>query len=124
MATDQKKSAIEAIGITRQRCWETDWVLEYDIIGLFDKIDHDLLLKALSCHTEEKRIHLYITRWLKIDKKGVSNEKTRGTPQGGVISPLLANLFLHYVFDKWMKKNYPSQKWCRFSYDGLIHCKT
>lgn len=118
------KSAIEAIGITRQRCWETDWVLEYDIIGLFDNIDHDLLLKALSCHTDEKWIHLYITRWLKIDKMGVSYEKTRGTPQGGVISPLLANLFLHYVFDKWMMNNYPSLKWCRFSDDGLIHCKT
>ncbi len=121
------KSAIEAIGITRQRCWKYNWVVEYDIKGLFDNIRHDLLIKAVKTHTNEKVIILYIERWLaaKIEtSKGQQIERKTGTPQGSVISPLLSNLFLHYAIDKWMERKYPQANWSRYADDGLIHCKT
>jgi len=119
------KSALDAVGITRQRCWKQDWVLEFDIKGLFDNIDHELLMKAVRKHTTCKWTILYIERWLKAPLQyadGAINERSRGTPQGGVVSPVLANLFLHYVFDAWMKKNHPGVLWCRYADDGLVHC--
>jgi RNA-directed DNA polymerase len=121
------KSALDAVGATRQRCWQYDWVLEFDIKGLFDNIDHELLMKAVRKHTSEKWIILYIERWLKASMQqadGTLTERSKGTPQGGVISPVLSNLFLHYVFDAWMTRNYPSMPWCRYADDGLVHCKT
>lgn len=122
-----KKSAIEAIGVTRQRCWKYDWVLEFDIKGLFDNIDHDLLMKAVRKHTDNQWNILYIERWLKAPlqyKDGTIVQRHKGTPQGGVISPVLANLFLHYVFDIWLTRQQPSMPWCRYADDGLVHCKT
>lgn len=121
------KSALEAVGVTRQRCWKCDWVLEYDIKGLFDNIDHDLLMKAVRKHTKNKWVILYIERWLKAPiqtEEGVQIQRDKGTPQGGVISPVLSNLFLHYVFDAWMKRNFPNVQWCRYADDGLVHCRT
>jgi RNA-directed DNA polymerase len=121
------KSALDAIGITRERCWKYDWVLEFDIKGLFDNIDHNLLMKAVRKHTDNKWVLLYIERWLKAPMQLSNGEivaRTRGTPQGGVISPLLSNLFLHYVFDHWMSRKYPTIRWCRYADDGLVHCKT
>lgn len=121
------KSAIDAVAITRQRCWRFDWVLEFDIKGLFDNIDHELLMKAVHKHTDCKWIIMYIERWLKAPfqtKDGKVIERTAGTPQGGVISPVLANLFLHYVFDKWMELNYPNNPWVRYADDGIAHCRT
>lgn len=121
------KSALDAVGVTRQRCWHYDWVLEFDIVGLFDNIPHDLLLKAVRKHTGDKMVLLYVERWLTAPMQqadGVLMERTKGTPQGGVVSPLLANLFLHYVFDVWMKRNYPGVPWCRYADDGLVHCRT
>jgi RNA-directed DNA polymerase len=121
------KSAIQAVEVTRRRCWKHDWVLEFDIKGLFDNIDHDLLMRAVRKHTDCKWILLYIERWLKVPfqkEDGTLVERTKGTPQGGVISPLLANLFLHYVLDKWMKRNYPQTPFCRYADDGVVHCRT
>jgi RNA-directed DNA polymerase len=121
------KSALEAIGVTRQRCWRYDWVLEYDIRGLFDNLDHELLMKAVKKHTENKWVILYIERWLKTPMQfpdGSLQEKTKGVMQGGVISPVLSNLFLHYVFDTWMARRYPTTPWCRYADDGLAHCET
>jgi RNA-directed DNA polymerase len=121
------KSALDAVGVTRQRCWRYDWVLEYDIRGLFDNLDHELLMKAVKKHTECKWIILYIERWLKTPMQlpdGSLQEKTQGVMQGGVISPVLSNLFLHYVFDIWMKKNHPTTLWCRYADDALVHCET
>ncbi len=121
------KSAHDAIEVTRQRCWKNDWVLEYDIKGMFDNINHDLLMEAVRKHTGCKWVLLYIERWLKvgmIDVKGNLIERTKGTPQGGVISPLLANLFMHYAFDLWMEREHPNLLWCRYADDGLIHCRT
>ena len=120
------KSALDAVAVTRQRCWRKDWVLEFDIKGLFDNIPHDLLLKAVDKHTDSPWIRLYIRRWLSAPvqiENGKRVDRSRGTPQGGVISPLLANLFLHYVFDKWISIHYPGMEWCRYADDGLIHCR-
>lgn len=121
------KSALEAIGITRQRCWQYDWVVEFDIKGLFDNLDHELLMKAVRKHTNHKCLLLYIERWLKAPMQlpdGSLIERTQGTPQGGVISPILSNLFLHYVFDAWMSRRHPTVPWCRYADDGLSHCRT
>lgn len=121
------KSAIDAIGITRKRCWKYDWVLEFDIKGLFDNIDHGLLMRAVRYHTDCKWLILYIERWLKAPfqlKNGELVERITGTPQGGVISPLLANLFLHYVFDKWMVRENPHNPWVRYADDGIAHCRS
>jgi RNA-directed DNA polymerase len=122
-----RKSALDAVGETRKRCWNYDWVLEFDIKGMFDNIDHELLMRAVSKHTECRWIILYIERWLKVPMQmpdGTQVERTKGTPQGGVISPLLANLFMHYVFDVWITKKFSECPWCRYADDGVVHCKT
>lgn len=121
------KSAIQALEITRKRCWKYNWVLEFDIKGLFDNIDHELLMKAVEKHTNIKWVKLYIKRWLKAPfqtKEGTILKRTSGTPQGGVISPVLANLFLHYTFDKWMTINHPTNPFARYADDAVIHCKS
>jgi group II intron reverse transcriptase/maturase len=121
------KSALDAIGVTRERCWKFDWVLEFDIKGLFDHIDHELLLRAVRKHITCKWALLYIERWLKApmaQEDGTIVERTCGTPQGGVVSPILANLFMHYTFDLWMARTHSDLPWCRYADDGLVHCRT
>lgn len=122
-----KKSALDAVAITRTRCWKYDWVVEYDIKGLFDNLSHELLDKALRMHIKENWILLYITRWMTAPLQLPSGEmvlRKSGVSQGGVASPILSNLFLHYAFDKWMQKNHPTVLWCRYADDGLLHCHT
>jgi RNA-directed DNA polymerase len=122
-----EKSALDAIAVTRERCWRYDWVLEFDIRGLFDNISHELLLRALEKHTDCEWVRLYIRRWLTAPLQladGTLVERTKGTPQGGVVSPTLANLFLHYAFDAWMARTFPGVPWCRYADDGLVHCRT
>jgi group II intron reverse transcriptase/maturase len=121
------KSALDAVGVTRERCWKYDWVLEFDIRGLFDNIDHELLLRAVRKHVTCKWALLYIERWLKasmVKEDGTTMERNCGTPQGGVVSPILANLFLHYAFDLWMTRTHPDLPWCRYADDGLVHCRS
>lgn len=121
------KSAIDAVGSARKRCWKHDYVIDLDIKGFFDNLDHELVMKAVRKHTDSKWMLLYIERWLKApaqDKEGKLENRTKGTPQGGVISPLLANLFLHYAFDEWMKRNYPHNPFERYADDAVVHCKT
>lgn len=121
------KSATDALAVTRQRCWEYDWVLELDIKGLFDNIDHELLMRAVHKHTDNPWVILYITRWLQAPFQmpdGTIVERTKGTPQGGVISPVLANLFLHYAFDRWMDKNHPNKPFARYADDAVVHCRS
>jgi len=121
------KSAIGAIGVARQRCWRYDWVMDLDIKGFFDNIDHDLLMRAVRKHTDCKWVLLNIERWLKAPvqlKDGSLIQRDKGTPQGGVISPLLANLFLHYAFDTWMQKQYPQIPFERYADDGICHCRS
>lgn len=120
------KSAHDAIAITRQRCWVNDFVVEFDIKGLFDNIDHKLLMKALTKHCKSKWILLYVERWLKAPMQEQNDNiimRDIGTPQGGVISPVLANLFLHYAFDVWVRKEMPHIPFCRYADDGLLHCR-
>lgn len=121
------RSAKDALKKTRQRCWKYDWVIELDIRNYFNSIDHELLMRAVRKHTECKWLLLYLERWLKApiqEEDGKLREVTKGTPQGAVISPLLSNLFLHYVFDHWMRKNHPDVPFERFADDGVLHCKT
>lgn len=121
------KSAIDAVVIAKKRCWRQDWVIDLDIKGFFDNLNHELMMKAVRFHTKEKWIHLYAERWLKasiLDKEGNLSERTKGTPQGGVVSPLLANIFMHHAFDAWLEKHYPSIKFERYADDALVHCQT
>ena len=121
------KSAHQALAKVRERCWRNDWVIDLDIKGYFDAIDHELLMRAVKRHTQERWILLYIERWLQADallEDGRVERRTQGTPQGGVISPLLANLFLHYVFDKWMDRHYPHVPFARYADDIICHCRT
>ena len=119
------KSAIQAVGVLRKRCWRKDWVVDFDIKGLFDNIRHDYLIEMVKRHIEEQWIILYIERWLKTPFKmqdGTIVERIAGTPQGGVISPVLANLFMHYVFDDFMSKEFPNIDWVRYADDGALNC--
>ena len=120
------KSAHQALNITRKRCWRYNWVLEFDIKGLFDNIDHELLMKAVRKHTDNPWLLLYIERWLTApiqQEDGSIIIRDKGVPQGGVISPVLSNLFMHYAFDKWMERNYSPIPFCRYADDGLAHCQ-
>lgn len=121
------KSAHQALARARRRCWDYAWVVDLDIKGFFDTIDHDLLMRALQRHTQEKWVLLYVRRWLQAPVEmsdGRHQVRTLGTPQGGVISPLLANLFLHYVFDRWMQRHHPDVPFERYADDVLCHCHT
>lgn len=119
------KSAIQALEVTRERCWRKDWIFEFDIKGIFDNIRHDYLIEMVKRHTDEAWIIMYIKRWLVAPfqmEDGTMVTRTSGTPQGGVISPVLSNLFLHYVFDDFMTKEFPTIPWARYADDGIAHC--
>lgn len=114
------KSAIDAVRMARRRCWKYDYVIDLDIKGLFDNINHELLMKAVRKHVKEPWILLYIERWLKVPFQTETGEiisRTAGTPQGGVISPILANLFMHYAFDLWMTRNHRNNPFERYADD-------
>ncbi|WP_233466319.1 group II intron reverse transcriptase/maturase [Rickettsia tamurae] len=122
-----KKSALDAVGVARQRCWQQDWCIDLDIKNFFDSLDHQLMMKAIRFHSEEKWIHLYVERWLKAPlqlESGELIERQSGTPQGGVASPLLANIFMHHAFDNWMRRHYPEVRFERFADDILAHCSS
>jgi RNA-directed DNA polymerase len=119
------KSALDAVGMARQRCWDADWVIDLDISGFFDSIPHDLVERAVAHHIDIPWVRLYIARWLRAPMQrpdGAREERTKGTPQGGVISPLLANLFLHYAFDLWMQRTFPRIHFERYADDAIVHC--
>ena len=121
------KSALDAIAQAQQRCWRDDWVLDMDIKGFFDALDHKLVMLAVSRFTKCKWIALYVERWLKADvilPNGELVQREQGTPQGGVISPLLANIFLHLVFDKWMQDEFPCIHFERYADDIVVHCRS
>jgi group II intron reverse transcriptase/maturase len=119
------RSAKQAVATTRKRCWQYDWVVEFDIKAAFDQIDHALLMKAVRSHIREAWILLYIERWLKAPfetEEGVQLLRDRGTPQGGVVSPILMNLFMHYAFDVWMERSNPTCPFARYADDAVVHC--
>jgi RNA-directed DNA polymerase len=121
------KSAIEAVGVARKRCWRYDWVLDLDIKSFFDEIDHDFMMRAVRKHTDCRWVLMYIERWLKAPMQledGTLVSRAKGSPQGSVISPLLANLFLHYAFDEWMRRNYPEILFERYADDIIVHCRS
>ncbi|RNI31754.1 group II intron reverse transcriptase/maturase [Hanamia caeni] len=121
------KSCHQAVEKASQNAMTNDWVIDLDIKGFFDNIDHELLLKAVTHYCADKWVLLYITRWLKagiVQQNGMFVDRENGTPQGGVISPLLANIFLHVVFDKWMEKTHPEKPFERYADDIVVHCKT
>ena len=121
-----QKNAHQALEEVRKNCWKTDWVIDLDIKGFFDNIDHAKLMLAVNKHVPENWIRFYIERWLKAPRLTKSGElitnQGKGTPQGGVISPLLANLFLHYVLDKWLEQTDKTVKYVRYADDVIIHC--
>jgi group II intron reverse transcriptase/maturase len=120
------KSARQAIEEVSKNCRTTDWVIDLDISNFFDEISHELLLKAVAHVIEEKWVGMYVKRWLEmkvVNQAGETKERGgKGTPQGGVISPLLANLYLHFVLDKWLEKNYRGISFVRYADDVIIHC--
>jgi RNA-directed DNA polymerase len=122
-----KRSALDAVGRCRERCWSFDWVIDLDIQKFFDTVPWDLVLRAVAHHTGERWILLYVQRWLQAPLRrqdGTGTERTMGTPQGSAISPLLANLFMHYAFDAWMARRFPSVAFERYVDDVVVHCKT
>jgi len=121
------RSALDAVALVRRRSWDYDWVVEFDIKGLFDNIDHELLMRAVRKHCRIPWVLLYVERWLTAPMEtpeGTSVARERGTPQGGVVSPLLANLFLHYALDAWLRREMRSVRFCRYADDAVIHCQS
>jgi RNA-directed DNA polymerase len=121
------RSAKAAVAVIRKRCWQYDWVVEFDIRAAFDQIDHGLLLKAVRTHIKERWVLLYLERWLTAPFETAEGEQVpreRGTPQGGVVSPILMNLFMHYAFDLWMARKHPQCRFCRYADDGVVHCRS
>jgi RNA-directed DNA polymerase len=121
------RSALTAVEVCRARCWRASWVIDLDVRAFFDTVDHDLVLKAVSKHTDQRWILLYVERWLKAPLQhtdGTLVRRDRGTPQGSAISPLLANLFMHYAFDAWMGRKFPTVRFERYCDDVVVHCTT
>jgi RNA-directed DNA polymerase len=118
---------LDAVATARERCWRSDWVIDLDIKGFFDNLDHELVMKTVRHHVSAPWVLLYIERWLKapVQKQdGSREERTKGSPQGSVVSPLLANLFMHYAFDLWMNRTYPDIRFERYADDVIIHAKS
>ena len=121
------RSALDAVAVARKRCWTSNWVIDLDIKAFFDSIPHDLVERAVAHHTDVPWIRLYVARWLRAPVQrpdGTMEERTKGTPQGGVVSPLLANLFLHYAFDLWMRRSFPRIQFERYADDAIVHSRS
>jgi group II intron reverse transcriptase/maturase len=119
------RSAIDAVAKCRRRCWRADWVIDLDISAFFDSVPWDLVLKAVAAHTDQPWVVLYVKRWLEAPVRlpdGTLRRRDRGTPQGSAVSPILANLFLHYAFDAWMARDFPAVNFERYVDDAVIHC--
>lgn len=121
------RSALDAVGVCRKRCWKMDWVIDLDYAAFFDSIDHEFMLKAVAARTDHRWVMLYVERWLKApldEGNGMSVERDRGTPQGSAVSPLLANIYLHYSLDAWMVREFPAVPFERYADDVVLHCKS
>jgi group II intron reverse transcriptase/maturase len=122
-----KRSALDAVATCRTRCWKYDWVIDLDVSKFFDSVPWDLMVKAVEAHTEDAWVVLYVKRWLQAPLRltdGSLQQRTKGTPQGSAISPILANLFMHYAFDRWLAENFPSVPFERYADDAVLHCRT
>jgi RNA-directed DNA polymerase len=119
------RSALDAVEACRQRCWKTDWVIDLDIKKFFDTVPWDLVVKAVQAHTDDRWVVLYVERWLRAPMQlpdGTLRQRDRGTPQGGAVSPVLANLFMHYAFDAWLARTFPGIQFERYADDAVVHC--
>lgn len=119
------RSQLDAVAACRKRCWKNDWVIDLDIQKFFDSVDHDLMVKAVEAHTDARWVLLYVKRWLTAPIQrpdGTLQQRDRGTPQGSAVSPVLANLFLHYAFDAWMARKFPAITFERYVDDVVVHC--
>ena len=122
-----RKSAHDALKKCRERCWRKDWVLDLDIRKFFDSLDHDLVVRTVEANTADKWVLLYVKRWLKAPLQlpdGTLQERDKGTPQGSAVSPVLANLFLHYAFDMFLEREFPTVEFERYADDAVVHCVT
>lgn len=121
------RSAHDALAVCRTRCWSKDWVIDLDIQKFFDSVDHDLMIKAVEANTDQAWVVLYVKRWLVAPLQrpdGELVERDRGTPQGSAVSPVLANLFMHYAFDLWLEREFPTVEFERYADDAVVHCVT
>ena len=119
------RSALDAVAVCRQRCWKYDWLIDLDVQKFFDSVPWDLIVKAVEAVTDCRWVLLYVKRWLAAPLQlpgGTLVERDKGTPQGSAVSPILANLFMHFAFDVWMARNYPGCPFERFADDGVVHC--
>ncbi len=122
-----RKSAHDALSKCRQRCWKNNWVVDLDIEKFFDSLDHNLVVRTVEANTGQKWVLLYVKRWLKAPLQmpdGTLQDRGRGTPQGSAVSPVLANLFLHYAMDTWLEREFPSVEFERYADDAVLHCST
>jgi len=122
-----RRSALDAVGVCRQRCWQRLWVIDLDVSAFFDSVRWDLIVAAVAAHTDAKWVLLYVKRWLAAPLQlpdGSLSERDRGTPQGSAVSPVLANLFLHYAFDAWLVREFPAVRFERYADDAVVHCAT
>ncbi|HST54275.1 MAG TPA: group II intron reverse transcriptase/maturase [Solirubrobacteraceae bacterium] len=121
------RSALDAVARCRERCWRSAWVIDLDLRSFFDSLDHRLVLRAVAHHTSERWILLYVQRWLRAPLQhadGTLQARDRGTPQGSAISPLLANMFLHYALDLWLAREFPGVPFERYADDVILHCNS
>lgn len=119
------RSALDAVGVCRKRCWEYNWVIDLDIRKFFDSVPWELVVKAVEAHTDEAWVVLYVKRWLAAPLQqadGSLHQRDRGTPQGSAVSPVLANLFMHYAFDRWLTREFPTVTFERYADDAVVHC--
>jgi RNA-directed DNA polymerase len=122
-----RRSPLMAVKRCRERCWKKDWVLDLDVQKFFDSVDHELMIKAVEANTDQKWVVLYVKRWLTAPMQmpdGTVAERDRGTPQGSAVSPVLANTFMHYAFDTWLEREFPTVEFERFADDAVVHCVT
>ena len=124
-----RKGALDAVTVCRQRCWEKSWVIDLDIRKFFDSVPWDLVVKAVQANVthEQRWITLYVRRWLAapiVMPGGRTEARDKGTPQGSAVSPVLANLFMHYAFDKWLEREFPMVEFERYADDAVVHCAT
>jgi len=121
------KSALEAVGVCRARCWKHDWVIDLDVQKFFDTVPWDLVVKAVGAVTDSRWVLLYVRRWLSAPLQhpdGTLVQRKKGTPQGSAVSPILANLFMHYAFDLWMAREFPGCPFERYADDAVVHCRS
>ena len=124
-----RRGALDAVAKCRERCWRKDWVIDLDVRKFFDSVDHDLMVKAVEANTtrDQRWVVLYVKRWLKapiLMPDGRLAVRDRGTPQGSAVSPVLANLFMHYAFDSWLEREFPAVEFERYADDAVVHCAT